>query len=224
MGTGFVAFGFALAVGVVSVGINAVGFVAIGINAVGFVSLGAVNALGVFAFGGVNMLGGWGAGGVNAVGSHWFGLVASALGAVGVTVARMRTWPRRDDIRLVPLATALEGDGEQARARLIEIGEEIVVRDGRTTGRARANDGMRARCASLGQDARVIVAFKQEAVLPHDAGYRDAPASFVLELARIRADTRPPPLVRLFGGALGASLFFAWVGLAAAIVAFAVSR
>jgi hypothetical protein len=40
----------------------------------------------------------------------------------------------------------------------------------------------------------------------------------------IRADTGPPPLVRLFGGALGASLFFAWVGLAAAIVAFAVSR
>lgn len=223
LGTGFFAFGVALAVGIVSVGVNAVGWIAIGVNAVGFVALGAVNAMGVFAFGGVNALGGWGAGAVNMGGSRWFGLTASLLAVVGLTAARVRRWPR-DDAGLVSLPAALEGGGERARARLVEVGEEIVVRAGATVGRARASGELRAHCASLGWGAPIVVAFRQTAVPLDDMGYRNPAASFVLELAEVKADPRPTLLATLFGGALGLNLLLAWMGLAAAIVAFAVSR
>ncbi|HEX8724307.1 MAG TPA: hypothetical protein VF737_02845 [Gemmatimonadaceae bacterium] len=93
MGVGFVAFGWALSFGVVSIGMNAVGWIAVGLNAAGFVSLGLVNSVGVFAFGGVNACGGWGSGGTNADGGRIYGIVAASLVALALVVARVRTWP-----------------------------------------------------------------------------------------------------------------------------------
>jgi hypothetical protein len=220
LGTGFFAFGFALAVGVVSVGVNAVGWIAIGLNAAGFVSIGLVNAVGVFTFAGVNALGGWGGAFVNGGISRWVGLFFSVATAAVVSVLRARSWPRGSEPPLVSLATALEGGGDLARARLGAMGEEVVVMAGGTTGRVRATAERLARCQALGEGASVLVGFKQSAVAVEGAGYREDAASLVLELAEVLPDPRPTFLAALFGGRTGVHLICAWLGLAAAVAAF----
>jgi hypothetical protein len=93
LGVGFVALGWALSIGVVSIGMNAVGWIAVGLNAAGFVSVGLINSVGVFAFGGVNACGGWGSGGTNADGGRVYGVAAAVLVLLALIVARVRTWP-----------------------------------------------------------------------------------------------------------------------------------
>ena len=102
LGVGFVAFGWALSVGIVSIGMNAVGWIAVGLNAAGFVSVGLINSVGVFAFGGVNACGGWGSGGTNADGGRVYGIVASVLLVIAFIVARVRTWPAPPESTLEP--------------------------------------------------------------------------------------------------------------------------
>jgi hypothetical protein len=224
VGAGFVALGWALSVGIVSIGTNAVGWIAIGVNAAGFVSVGLVNSVGVFSFGGVNALGGWGSGGVNAGGAPWLGLLVSATAAVGLLVARVRVWPREEPHPLASLPEALEGAKSPARAWIERLGEDIVLRAGATEVRAKASADVTARCAALGRGARVLVRFariKQEVAT---AGYRDDAAVMVTELIEVTPDPRPSLARAIVSGPVGLNLVFAWAGLVVAVVAFFVWR
>jgi hypothetical protein len=223
-GAGFVAFGWALSVGIVSIGMNAVGWIAVGLNAAGFVSFGLINSVGVFSFGGVNACGGWGSGGTNAEGGRGFGIVAAALLALGFLVARVRTWPRRDAEVVVPLEVAARGGDLPARARIEAVGDEVTLRDGATVVQARATAEVATRCSSMGRRARVLATFTSAAKEVATAGYRDEAAVIVPELVAVAPDPRPGLAAALFEGAVGVNLVFSWLGLAAAIVAFFVWR
>jgi hypothetical protein len=134
VGGGFLAFGIALSVGVISIGMNAVGWIAIGMNAVGFVSIGAINSLGVFSFGGVNAGGGWGAALVNAGYSDVVGVALSGATLLVVLVIRMRTWPLRDRSIFVPLANAPDEGRAWALARVVNlVGSAIDLQDASCT-------------------------------------------------------------------------------------------
>jgi hypothetical protein len=224
LGSGFVAFGFALSVGIVSIGMNAVGWIAVGLNAAGFVSVGLINSVGVFSFGGVNACGGWGSGGTNAEGGRWFGIVAAALLALGFLVARVRTWPRGEVELLVPLEVAARGGVLQARARIEAVDDEVTLRDGATVVRARATTELATRCTSMGRGARVLATFTSAPKEVATAGYRDEAAVIVPELVSVVPDPRPGFAAALFQGSTGVNLVFSWLGLAAAIVAFFVWR
>jgi hypothetical protein len=224
LGAGFVAFGWALSFGIVSIGMNAVGWIAVGLNAAGFVSVGLINSIGVFSFGGVNACGGWGSGGTNAEGGRWFGIVAAALLALGFVVARIRTWPRGEVEALVPLDVAARGGGLPARARIQTVGDEVTLRDGATMVRARATAEVAMRCASMRSGARVLAAFASTPREVATAGYRDEAAVMVPELVSVDPDPRPGIAAALFAGTIGVNLVFSWLGLAAAIVAFFVWR
>ena len=59
-------FGWALSVGIISIGGNAVGsFIAIGGNAAAPIALGGINSVGIISFAGVNAIGLYGGAGVN---------------------------------------------------------------------------------------------------------------------------------------------------------------
>ncbi len=59
-------FGWALSVGIISIGGNAVGsFIAIGGNAAAPIAIGAINSVGIISFAGVNAIGLYGGAGVN---------------------------------------------------------------------------------------------------------------------------------------------------------------
>jgi len=224
LGTGFVAFGWALSFGFVSIGMNAVGWIAVGLNAAGFVSVGLINSIGVFSFGGVNACGGWGSGGTNAEGGRGFGIVAAAVLAIGFLVARVRTWPRGEVELLVPLEAAARGADVPARARLVAVDDEVTLRDGGTVVRARASADMAARCTSMGRGAHVIATLRSSPKEVATAGYRDEAAVMVPELVSIAPDPRPSFAAALLAGPIGINLVFSWLGLAAAIVAFFVWR
>ena len=224
LGTGFVAFGWALSFGIISIGMNAVGWIAVGLNAAGFVSVGLINSIGVFSFGGVNACGGWGSGGTNAEGGRWFGIVGAALLAIGFLVARVRTWPRGEVDLWVPLEVAARGTDVPARARIDAVDDEVTLRDGATVVRARVSADMAARCASMGRGARVLATLRPSPKEVATAGYRDEAAVIVPELVAVTPDPRPGFAAALFAPPIGVNLVFSWLGLAAAIVAFFVWR
>lgn len=219
-GVGIVGLGWALSVGIVSLGVNAVGWVAIGVNAVGFVALGLVNAIGVLAFGGVNSYGGWGRGGTNTGGSGILGLGVSALVAVGFLVARVRTWPRDDPTGAVPLDAVLGAEGQWVHARLGEIGKEVSLEGRSTTIRALASADLAARCAALGRATAVRVRVRLVVRPVEAAGYREEAATHVYELVEVVAEPRMHWLRRALGDLLGVQLALAMFGLVASVVAF----
>jgi hypothetical protein len=220
MATGFVALGWVMSVGIISISMNAVGWIAIGMNAVGFVSFGLVNSIGVFSFGGVNGCGGWGVGGVNADGGRELGLFVSAVIAVALLFARTRTWPANDDEALVPLDVATAGGALPARARLVEVRDGVVLRAGAMVVRARVPAELLADFEVLGRGARVLVRFAR---VPHaiaGAGYRDEAAELVTEVVSVERDPRPSFVWALVSDNMGINLVFAWAGLVAAFIAY----
>jgi len=212
-----IALGWALSVGLVSIGINAVGWIAIGVNAAGFVAVGVANSAGVFSFGGANAVGGWGVGGANACFSGSLGLCVSTLATVGLLVTRVRTWPHHAR-GLVPLAAAVDAEGTWARARLISLGDEVTLSAGHTVIRAYAGDAAMALCLALGRGASVRVRLRHLALPVEHAGYRDDAASLVHEIVAIIAEPRPRWLRSLFGDLVGIQLALACAGMAAAVV------
>jgi hypothetical protein len=161
---------------------------------------------------------------VNAAHGSTVGLVTSALVAVTFIVARWKTWPRESDPALIPLDAAAAGATERARAKLLEVGEWVVLREGSTLVRARASSEVHARCAALGRGARVIVRIARVPEEVAGATYRDEAAALVPELTSIARDLRPTFTRALFGGDVGVNLVLALAGLAAAIVAYFVWR
>ncbi|HEY6463285.1 MAG TPA: hypothetical protein VIY73_24125 [Polyangiaceae bacterium] len=221
LGTGVVSLGWALSVGIVSIGMNAVGWIAIGLNAAGFVSVGLINSVGVFSFGGVNALGGWGSGGVNAGGGHWFGLAVSVAAVVGLLVARLRSWPEPGErLEVVPLGVAMAAHAGKARARLVGIGTQIVLRQGSTVVRPQATEGALRHAALLGRGTRVIATFKRAMQEVPGAGYRDDAAHPIGELVHVMADPDRGFVRTLFGGTLGINLALSIFGVASAVAAF----
>jgi hypothetical protein len=221
LGTGVVSLGWALSVGIVSIGMNAVGWIAIGLNAAGFVSVGLINSVGVFSFGGVNALGGWGSGGVNAGGGHWFGLVVSFAATLGLLVARLRRWPERGErLEVVPLDVAMAAHAGKARARLVGVGTQIALRQGSVVVRPQATEGALRHAATLGRGARVIATFQRGMEEVPGAGYRDDAAHPIGELVHVMADPERGFVRTLFAGTVGINLALSIAGAASAIVAF----
>lgn len=216
MGVGAVAFGWALSLGIVSIGTNAVGWIAIGVNAFGFVAIG-VNAVGVFSFGGVNAIGGWGFGGVNRIMSGAFGSGLSVAATLALLVARIRTWPRDETTGVVALAVAADVEGSWARARFVDGVGGVTLRDHDTELRVRLGEQAVARRATLGRAQAVRVRLRRVADSDMKGGYRDASA-MIVEVVDIVAEQRALWLRTNFGDAIGIQLAVSCGGLVAALV------